>query len=81
MSFSSNKEFAESVDVRGHDGMESLRITRDDIKDCGNIPRCRPCLLEIAQSRREDISLHSSAGRDVWIFCVQNVVLLLCVFL
>jgi hypothetical protein len=29
----------------------------------------------------EDIWLYSSTGRGVWIFCVQNVGLLLCVFL
>jgi hypothetical protein len=55
VSFSSSKEFAESVDMRGHDGMESLRIARDDIKECGNILRGRSCLLEIVESRREDI--------------------------
>jgi hypothetical protein len=45
----------QSVDVRGQAGMESLRIARDDIKACGNIPRGRSCLLEIVYSRREDI--------------------------
>lgn len=45
MSFSSSKEFAESVEVRGHDGMECLRIARDVIKACRNIPRGRSCLL------------------------------------
>ena len=54
--------------MRGHDGMESLRIARDDIKECGNILRGRSCLLEIVESRREDIWFHSSAERGVWIF-------------
>lgn len=45
MSLSSSKEFTESVDVRGYDGVESLLIARDDIKACGNIPWGRSCLL------------------------------------